>query len=356
MGSVMTISVDLAKRVFQVRGADARGKEVFNRQVRRAELLREMRSHGSCRVSMEACGSAHYWAREFQQLGHRVMLIPPQYVKPYVRGGHKNDKADACAIAEAASRPEMPEVPVKAEWQQDIASMACLRDALVVERTRLSNQIRGLLLEYGVSFAKGHKALRAFLLEYPMQAVGEREGKVSPALLAEFSPIRERLERLSEDIAGYEQKLTALTKAREEARRLQTIPGIGPLTTAAILAHVGDARSFPSGRALAAWIGLVPRQHSSGGKAVLLGITKRGNKQLRQLLVHGARACLRFADTKQDRMSRWAKQLMERRGMNKATVALANKNARIVWSILRYGGTYDAAFTRRVPQASQVPA
>ncbi len=291
-----------------------------------------------CLVAMEACGGAHYWAREIRALGHEVKLIAPQYVKPYVKG-NKNDYNDAEAIAEAAQRPNMRFVPLKSVEQQDIQNFHRQRERLKKERTALVNQARGLLAEYGVVIPKGVAALRR---ELPL-ILEDAENGLSGLSRELFAELLEDLRGLEERFTHCERRIKSMNQGNALCRRLDGILGIGPITASATYAAIGDGKEFNNGRHYSAWLGLVPGQHSTGGKAVLLGISKRGNTYLRQLYIHGARSVLLHSATKQDRFSRWAQSVLARRGHNKACVAVANKLARMAWAVMVKGQAYRLA-------------
>jgi transposase len=323
------VALDLAKNLIQIHAVDAAGRVVMRKPLRRAQLLPFFRDLPPCEVGMEACASAHHWGRQLQAMGHRVQLLPPQYVKPFVLG-QKNDANDAAAICTAMSHPQIPRVTVKTIAQQDVQALHRVRAARMKQRTALINQTRGLLAEYGIVIAVSPAALR--------KAIPELLEDADNALSFDF---RQLLAELYDELVAIDQRVTELTQRIErtvrssnEGKRLLEIPGIGPLTASALIATVGDARQFRNGRQMAAFLGLVPRQHSSGGKTRLLGIHKRGDSYLRGLLVHGARSVLRTATDKPDDRSRWLMNLAERRHRNIATVAQANKNVRIAWAIL----------------------
>jgi transposase len=292
----------------------------------------------SCLVGMEACASAHHWARELGALGHQVKLIPPQYVKPYVRG-NKNDYNDALAIAEAVTRPEMRFVSVKTTEQQDIQALHRLRERRLADRTALCNQLRGLLAEYGLIFPKGVNLLRRSLPEL----LEDGENGLSDLFRRLLAQSYQQLQTLDGDIDFYTQEMKQQSQQNEACRRLQTIPGYGPIVAGVFHSAVGNGEAYRRGRDVAASLGLVPRQHSSGGKAVLLGISKRGDGYLRSLLVHGARSVVIRAGKKDDRLSRWINKVKAARGFNKAVVALANKMARIGWAVVVNKTVYQIA-------------
>jgi transposase len=323
---IKTLGIDLAKSVFQLHGVDEHGVTALRRQLSRRQVLSFMNQLPPCLVAMEACASAHYWGRQIKALGHEVKLIPPQYVKPFVRG-NKTDPNDAQAICEAALRPDMPAVAVKSEEQQAIVSLHRLRELVEKQRKQLANQLRGLLGEFGIAIPPGMMALRR---ELP-QAIE----RVPTLLRSALQVSAERLRQLQACSEQQTEQIQQLAQAAPLCRRLMQERGIGPLTASAYTATLGDPRHYRNGRQVAAALGLVPRQHSSGGKAVLLGISKRGDAYLRTLLIHGARAVLRHAPGKTDPLSVWLQQLAHRVGTNKAAVALANKNARRLWAIWR---------------------
>ncbi len=324
---VTRLGIDLAKTVFHLHGVDNNEKVVFKKRCGRVELSKFAANLSPCLIGMEACGSSNFWAREFQKYGHTVRLISPQFVKPYVKS-NKNDVADAEAICEAVGRPNMRFVPIKTIEQQDIQSLHRIRERLVKTRTALANEIRGLLVEYGIVIPKGITRLRKELVEVLAKA------QLTAMSQESFGSLVAELRELDERIATYESKIKMIHENHPVSKRLATIPGVGPLTATALIAAVSDPSLFKNGRGLAAWLGLVPRQHSTGGKDLLLGISKRGDVYLRRLLIHGARAVLFHSGKKQDRLSLWAKKVMERRGLNRAAVALANKNARMIWVLM----------------------
>jgi transposase len=291
-----------------------------------------------CLVGMEACASAHHWARELGALGHQVKLIPPQYVKPYVRG-NKNDYNDALAIAEAVIRPEMRFVSVKTPEQHDIQALHRLREKRLADRTALCNQLRGLLAEYGLVLPKGINLLRRRLPEL----LEDGENGLSDLFRRLLAQSYQQLQALDGYIDFYTQEMKRQSQQDEACRRLQTIPGFGPIVAGVFHSVVGNGEAYRRGRDVSASLGLVPRQHSSGGKEVLRGISKRGDRYLRSLLVHGARAVVIQAAKKDDRLSRWINKVKAARGFNKAVVALANKMARIGWAVLVNKTDYQIA-------------
>ena len=338
MNDIMTIGVDLAKNVFHVVCCDERGKIVRKKMLKRSGVLRFFSNLNTCLVGMEACASAHFWARELGAQGHRVKLIPPQYVKPFVRG-NKNDYNDALAIAEAVRQPEMRFVAVKSRGAQDIQALYRLREQRIKERTALCNQLRGLLGEYGIVLPRGVSVLRRKLPEL----LEDAENGLSDVFRGWLAQSYRQLQEQDKHIAFYTDELTRHSQQCEACRRLQTVPGFGVILSSVFASVVGNGESYRRGRDVSASLGLVPRQHSSGGKEVLLGISKRGDRYLRSLLVHGARAVVMHAGGKGDRLSRWINRIRAERGFNKAVVALANKMARMGWAILHNKTEYVAA-------------
>lgn len=331
------IGVDLAKSVFQIHGVDSHEQAAVKKRLRRSQMLGFFRQIEPCIVAMEACGSAHYWARELEKLGHQARIISPQFVKPYVKGG-KNDANDAEAICEAASRPTMRYVAIKTAEQQSGQALHRVRRRLVKARTALVNEIRGLLSEFGiVTPTKGVSACRR-MLAYVME-----DGKNGlPGQMRELlCQLSEELSQQDTHIAKLDLQIKEQCAQDERIKRLMAIEGLGPISASAIVSAIGDARQFKSGRDLAAWLGVVPNQHSSGGKDRLGRISKRGDSYLRTLLIHGARAVISTCQNKEDRKSQWIKGIITRRNKNIATVALANKNARVIWAVLSRGECYQ---------------
>ena len=327
--NIKRIGIDLAKQVFQVHGVDGQEKAVLRQKLARAKMLTYFQKLPPCLIGMEACSSAHYWGRELQKMGHTVKLMAPQFVKPYVKS-NKNDANDAEAICEAVARPTMRFVAIKTIEQQDIQAVHRIRSELVQQRTAKVNQIRGLLGEYGLVVGQRIDVLRKAL---PLILEDAENG-----LTVDFRTLLEGLQQdlitLDQRVDEMDKKIKLLAGSNEDAKRLQQIPGIGPITATALICAIGDGKQFKRGRDLAAWLGLTPKQHSSGGKDRLLGISKRGDAYLRTLLIHGARAVLKVVGNKEDPRSRWIQNLCGRRNKNIAAVALANKNARIVWALL----------------------
>jgi transposase len=314
-----------------VHGVDAHGKVVLVRQLRRKQLLDFFGKLPTCLVGMEACATAHHWARELMKLGHTVRLLPPAYVKAYVRRS-KNDAADAAAICEAVTRPSMRFVPTKSEQQQSGLMLHRSRQLLVRQRTMLSNAIRGHMAELGIVSAKGRNGTAALI-----EMISDTEDDRIPAI-ARFclQALAHQYVALAEEIGAIEKQIHAWHRSCEESRRLEDIPGIGPIVATALVAEIGDWKAFSSGRNLAAWIGLVPKQHSTGGKQRLGGISKQGNRYLRWLLVTGALAVIRYARQRGTKRL-WLARIMERRPVKVAAVALANKIARMAWAMMVRG-------------------
>ena len=335
---ITTVGLDIAKSAFHLYAVNKMGRYMKKKQLKRKQVLPYLARLEPCVIAMEACGGANYWAREMKDLGHEVRLIAPQYVKPYVKG-NKNDYNDAEAIAEAVQRPTMRFVPIKSVEQQDIQNLHRQRERIKKARTALVNQVRGLLAEYGIVINKGVAAVRKGLpgiLEDAENGLTMRGREL-------FADLLEELRVLDERFKQSEKQIEISNRGNEVCQRLDEILGVGPITASAAYAAAGDGKDFVNGRHFSAWIGLVPGQHSTGGKSTLLGISKRGNAYLRTLFIHGARAVLRHSANKTDRFSLWAQALLERRGHNKACVAVANKMARMAWVIMAKGEPYRAA-------------
>lgn len=342
---IKTIGIDLAKNVFQVHGVDEHGKTVLRKQLKRDQVTKFMANTPPCLVGMEACGSAHHWARELQRFGHCVRLMSPQFVKPYVKT-NKNDAADAEAICEAVARPNMRFVPIKSVEQQAVLSLHRVRQSFVAARTAQANQIRGLLAELGIVLPRGICSLRNQLWA-ALDKAGDRLPEVFVLLIRR---LHAHLTDLDRQVSELEVQIKQWHRNCELSQRLEKIPGVGPLTATALVTSIADARSFKNGRQLAAWLGLVPRQHSSGGKSTLLGISKRGDVYLRTLLIHGARAAI-LAAKRHAKESPWLSNLLKRSNPNVAAVALANKNARTIWALLAHDREFRADYIPRLANA-----
>ena len=332
--NITRVGIDLAKTVFQVHGVDKRGKTVLRKQLKRAQLLEFFANLRRCVIGMEACGGAHYWARKLSSLGHEVKLMAPQLVKPYVKS-NKNDRNDSEAICEALGRPNMRFVAIKNPEQQAVLSLHRVREGLVAARTAQVNQIRGLLAEFGLIIPNGIAKMRTRVPEILEDGANELPGLMRELLARCY----EWFQRLDTEVHELEARIVRWHRENETSQRLAKVPGVGPLTASAYCATLGEAQSFKSGRQAAAWLGMVPRQNSSGGKPQLLGISKRGDVYLRKLLIHGARAVLR--QLKPEQADSWLGKLTSRRHSNVAVVALANKNARVLWALLAHGREYQ---------------
>ena len=335
----MTISVlgiDIAKNSFQLHGTDEAGKAVLKKRLSRKQLAAYVANLSQCSIVMESCGGANYWARVFQRSGHTVKLISPQFVKPFVKT-NKNDANDAQAIVEAASRPSMHFVPIKQPEQQDIQSIHRVRSRIVSNRTALINEIRGLCLEYGIIITPGAARVKHSL----WVTVAERENKLSALLRGCMQDLYDELIDVEARLKKLDKQIRQLCKHNKTCCRILKVPGVGELTATAIVAAVPDAKEFKNGRHMSAWLGLVPRQSSSGDKQILLGISKRGDRYLRTLLIHGARAALSHYKNTDNAYGRWLTGKKATLSFNKAAVALANKNARIIWSLLSTGEEFN---------------
>ncbi len=335
--TITRIGIDLAKNTFQVCAVNQRGQVIFNKAVKRAALADLIARTERCEVILEACASAHYWTRVFKRMGHTVKVIHPAYVRPYVKT-NKNDAADAEALCEAASRPGMRFIHAKTVEQQDIQSLHRIRERLVSQRTGLSNQVRGLLGEYGIILPQGIRNIRKQL---PL-IVEDAENELTPLARQAFYELYEELVALDQRIAQVKQQLEAVSAQSERCQQLLTAPGVGPMVATALTATMGNPHNYRNGREFAAFLGLVPRQYSTGGKTVLKGVGKRGNAPMRKLLIQGAQAALRHMHKRDDPLSRWACSLKARKGNQVAVVALANKLARICWALAANNTHYQA--------------
>lgn len=339
---ITTVGIDLAKNVFQVHGVDEHGKAVLKKQLRRDQMATFFINLPPCLIGMEACGSAHHWARKLQSFGHTVRLMAPQFVKPYVKT-NKNDAADAEAICEAVGRPNMRYVPVKNIEQQAVLALHRVRQGFVRARTAQANQIRGLLGEFGLIIPQGIGYIATRVPELIEDGANELPG----AFRMLVQRLLDHLKELDRQVDELEARIQAWHRGNDLSLKLAQVPGIGPITASALVASIRDAKNFDSGRQVAAWLGLVPRQHSSGGKSNLLGMSKRGDTYLRTLLIHGARSVIYRVTQKADACSSWIGAVVNRRNKNVAAVALANKNARIVWALLAHDRQFDEGYARK---------
>ena len=343
---ITTIGVDLAKSVFQVHGVDERGKAVLRKQLKRKDMLSFFANLEPCVIGMEACGSAHHWARELTKLGHTVRLMAPQFVKPYVKS-NKSDRNDAEAICEAVGRPNMRFVPVKTVGQQAVLAQHRVRHALVKARTAQANEIRGLLAEFGIVIAKGI----GHITERLPEILEDGENGLPGMMRQLLQRLVEHFKTLDKQVGEIEREIKLWHRENENSRKLEDIPGIGPITASAYAAMVGDGKSFKNARQVPAWLGMVPRHEGTGGHVKLGKISKRGDVYLRTLLIHGARSVIRQVERKPDGADEWLKKLIARRNKNVAAVALAAKNARIAWALLAHERSYDDDYVAKRPAA-----
>lgn len=339
MKDIKYVAIDLAKKSFQVHATNAEGKAILRKKLNRKNLVLFFSNLNPVTIGMEACGGSHYWARTLKAMGHTVKIIAPQFVKPFVKS-QKNDSNDAEAIFEAMIRPSMRFVPVKEVDHQDTQALHRARQRVVRNRVALTNEIHGLVGEYGIELPLQTSLFYKRLVEL----TGAENNEITPKFKWILEKLVSEYELLVSTLADFDQQINELSKTNDVCRRLMTIPGVGPITATALFSAAGNAHEFSSGRQFAAWLGLVPRQHSTGGKTVLLGITKRGSGYLRTLLVHGARAWMQRIDIYEGARVDWAKQKLETKGKAKAYVAQANKSARIAWAIMKKGGEYQAAY------------
>ena len=339
--TIDVLGIDIAKNTYQLHGADRTGNAVLRKRLPRHELSAFVANMPTCTIVMESCGGANYWARVFQSSGHTVKLISPQFVKPFVMT-NKNDANDAQAIVEAASRPSMNYVPIKRVEQQDIQSIHRIRTRVVKNRTALINEIRGLCLEYGIVVSPGAARVKSSLCKI----IAESDNELTHSSRESMQDLYEELVETEARLKKLDTKIRQLCRLNENCKRILKVPGVGELTATAIVAAVPDPKEFRNGRHLSAWLGLVPRQSSSGDKQVLLGISKRGDRYLRTLLIHGARAVLSHHRDADSDYSRWVARKKATLCHNKAAVALANKNARIIWSMLNTGEEFNYGVQR----------
>jgi len=342
MRIITTIGLDLAKKVFHVHGVDAEGNVVVARRLRRKEVLAFLSNLTACLVGIEACGSAHYWAREIARLGHTVKLIPSRYVKPYVKRG-KTDPGDAAAICEAVTRPTMSFVPIKGVEQQGLSMLHSARSQLIGQRTQLTNAVRGHLSEFGIVAERGLLGLA----ELAAIVRDESDKRLPVAARAALMVLVRQIDMISTEIDALDSTLRKENKASALGPRLETIPSVGPVIASALRARVTDAKLFENGRHLSAWIGIVPENNSTGGKLKQRGLSKKGDRYLRSLLVNGAMAVVRQAQKRPDKHP-WVAKLLGRMSAKQAAIAIANKTARIAWVLMVHGGVYEAG--HRAPQ------
>ena len=330
MGTLHIVGIDISKRVFHLHGADHNGNKLIRHKLFRKELLKYVEKLPRCLIVMEACGGSNHWGREFTKIGHTVKLINAKFVKPFVKT-NKNDFNDAEAIVEAAMRPSMRFVHVKSLGQQELQFLHRSRQRLVETRTGLSNQIRGFLHEYGHVVDLGKKG---FINHVP-EILADEKNRISKGMIVVLERMYKEFHELNEQIAFYDGELMMYANADEDCKRVLTIPGVGPLTATAVIASMPDPKNFKNGREFAAWLGLVPKQYSTGGKNTLRSISKRGDSYVRYLLIHGARSLVQSASVRRlDPRQRWYAKKLKEKGTNKACVAMANKNARVIWAML----------------------
>lgn len=336
MNKIKLVGIDLAKRCYQVCALNERGKVLYNRRYTAKKFGEAMQQLEPTIVAMEACASSHHWGRRLQAFGHEVRLVPPQHAKAF-RRVHKSDEHDALSIAEAAQRPQLHFVPIKTRTQQDLQMLGGLRERCISQRTAFINQSRGHAREYGVSLPIGRTS---FMRELPL-AIEAADNDLTPLAREALAEMYEEIRHLDSRIDALQRRMTELAQEDPAHERLQTIPGVGPVLAPTILAKMGHAHQFESGRHCAAWLGLVPKQTGTGGHTQLGSISKHGDRTLRTLLIHGARTVIRWANRHDHAQSRWIRGLVERVGKNKAAVALANKMIRIIWAVLRQGSSFD---------------
>lgn len=334
--TIMVLGIDLAKSVFQLCALNQAGKVLFNRKVRRKRLQETVAQLEPTVIAMEACPSSHYWGRTFQQMGHTVRLVPPQHVKAFLRV-NKSDAHDALAIAEASQRPNLKFVPIKTVEQQDLQLISRQRQRWIRQRTAIINQLRSAASEHGVIMPVGYRLLRKILPE----VIDDQENGLSMIARQLMAEWLGELRVLDDKIKHAEGQQKRLVECHPAHAALAEIPGIGPVTSAILLSAIGDARQFDNGRQMSAWIGLVPRHTGTGGLTRMLSISKNGDRELRTMLIHGARTVVRWADRQEEPLARWIRQLQARRGKNRTIVALANKMARIAWVIVAQGERYQ---------------
>ncbi|MFT6329360.1 MAG: transposase [Bermanella sp.] len=336
--NITTIGLDIAKHVFHLVCCNQQGRLIKKKMLRRHQVLSFFQNHVRCLVALEACATSHYWAREIEQCGHTVKLIPPQHVKTFLIG-NKNDYNDALAIAVAANQHHIKQVGIKTIAQQDAQALLKARELVIGQRTALCNHVKGLLAEYGICLDKKISSIRKsipILLE-------DTYDDISDLFKSILRQIEQQLATLDKSIVLYEKQIKQTTNQNDICKRLQTVPGIGPIISSAYFNEVGNGATYRKGRDVSASLGLVPKQHSSGGKDVLLGISKKGNRYLRCLLVQGAKTVVSRAKGKDDKLSCWINRIVETRGHNRACVAYANKMSRMAWAVTTSGENYIAS-------------
>jgi transposase len=334
MKNIKVLGIDLAKNVFQLHGTDAKGKCVLRKRLSRTKLIGFVANLQPCIIGIEACGGSHYWARLFKQYGHEIRMMSPQFVKPFVKS-NKSDRNDSEAIVEACIRPSMRFVPIKTTDQQDILIIHKARELAIKSRTAQANQIRGFLSEYGVIVPQGISKIKKLA-----EIIDVNQDMLTPLVIDLMTELYDLFKVYDAQVKKYDKQLEILAKSNPLCQEVQKIPGVGPIIASAIVATIGDAKAFKNGREVSAWLGLTPRQYSSGEKIVLGGISKRGDRYMRKLLVQGARTAVKVCDNKKDKLSLWIANKKQRCGYNKASVALANKNTRMIWAIMATGECY----------------
>ena len=341
---IKVLGIDLAKNIFQLHGTDSKGKRILKKRLTRSKFIEFLVNLPPCTIGIEACGGAHYWGRFLGSYGHTVKMMAPQFVKPYVMA-NKNDANDAAAIAEAVTRPNMRFVAIKTVNQQEILALHKIREQMKKQRVAQSNHLRGILSEHGIIFDLGFKELRKLPEILDLE---ENKAKLNIGFKSVIERQLEHFKAIEKELEFYEKEIELLAADEPIIPELLKINGVGLLSASAFVATIGDASKFKKGREVSAWLGLVPRQNSSGNNIRLGGISKRGNSYLRTLLIHGARSALRTCDNKTDNKSLWMQKLKERCGFNKASVAVANKHARILWALMNDGSCYDIALANKV--------
>lgn len=334
MKNIKVLGIDLAKTVFQIHGTDIKGKCILRKRLTREKLKIFIATLTPCLIGIEASTGAHYWARLFESMGHTVKMMAPQFVKPYIKS-NKNDRNDAAGIAEAVTRPDMRFVPIKKIEQQDVLLSHRARELAVKQRTAQANQIRGLLAEYGIIFPQGIRNIKKIV-----EILEDNADKLTKKSQVIFTRLYEQFKIYDEQVKCYDKEIEAEAKQDIRCKEIMKIEGIGSLSASAVVATIGDAKLFKNGREVSAWLGLVPKQHSSGNSIRLSGMSKRGDRYVRTLLIHGARSVVKMCEKKTDKRSIWIADKKRRSNYNIAAVALANKNARIIWAILATGECY----------------